>query len=210
MIDYDATDRQDDTPPVLPCVAAFVTRDAEPERELLVLRPSTGTAQLPAMMVPAGEAPPAAVARCVGALVGLASLASVRRMAVVRERLPDVTRVVLHSTPLYAGPSYTAPPLRFRMERGMRVSVREWQEEFARVSYEEYRYDADDLKIATRRSGWLTVDSFTCYIAHHLFHVSVSAAHQTAHGEWVRLSHANGLKPIHQRWFERAMPRLTR
>jgi hypothetical protein len=208
MIDYDATDRQDETPLVLPCVAAFITRDTEPERELLVLRPASGTAQLPAMMVPAGETPPATVVRCAGALVGLSSLLKIRRLAVVRERLPDMTRVVLHSTPLYAGPSFAAPPLRFRMERGMRVSVREWQEEFARVSYEEYRYDADELKIATHRSGWLTTDSFSCHIAHHLFHVPVSAAHVTAHGEWVRLSRAEGLKSIHQRWYERALPRL--
>lgn len=210
--DLDAAHPRDELPPLLPRVAALVTRDGSGERQLLIVRQGAAAPQLPNLTVDAHETPAHAVMRLQRSLLGDSPVRLERRIAVVRETLPDNTRAIVRPTLLRTGPSHEATLMRFPMARGMRVKVMEWLDEFARVTYEEYTFHEQELAIATRRAGWLTVDLLASHIEHHLFHlhaedhtlpVEPSAA-------WASLMHVSGLNPLHARWLERVRTLLTR
>ncbi len=207
---FDEDYRHDDVPPVLPCVAAFVTRERMPDHELMILRPALALPRLPSATVDMDEFPADAVLRTVQSVVGEQPLRLERRLALVRETLPEGIGTILRHAALQTGPNYAATHMRFHLDRGMRVRITEIQEEFARVSFEEYAYARDGLTITTRRAGWLTVDVLASRVEHHLFHVSVDAEATLPSGAvWLPLANASGLLPLHQHWLERARIRLT-
>lgn len=210
--EFDAGQPRDDLPPLLLRVAALVTRDPGSERELLIIRQATTALQLPDATVSLYEAPARTLTRLRRALLGEAAISAERRIAVVRETLPGNTRAIVRPTLLRTGPNHEATLMRFPLERGMRVKVTEWQEEFARVAYEEYKYQENELAIATRRAGWLTVDVLAAQIEHNLFHLAAepTATPVNAAAVWIPLSRVNGLTPVHERWLERTRTLLTR
>ena len=203
----------EDFPPLLPRVAAIVTRVRGAERDLLLVRAGTTAPQFPDATVALNETPADAVMRLPLALLGQEVARLERRIAVVRETLADNTRAVVRPTLLRTGPSHEATLMRFPLDRGMRVKVTEWQDEFARVAYEEYTFHENELAIASRRAGWLTVDVLAAQIEHHLFHLSTTEHAPTPVDKsavWLPLAHATGLMPLHAHWLERARTLLTR
>ena len=210
--EFDAEHPRDELPPLLPRVAALVTRDSGLKRELLIVRMGSAAPQLPDATVEAHEMPADAVMRLQRALLGNAAVRLERRIAVVRETLPENTRAITRATLLRTGPNHESTLMRFPLERGMRVKVTEWQDEFARVAYEEYTFQENELAIATRRAGWLTVDLLAAQVEHHLFHLSAepAAAPVDESAVWAPLSRISGLLPVHERWLERVRMLLTR
>lgn len=190
-------------------VVLLATRAANREHDLLVLQTSD-PAQLPTAPIGPAQTPADCARRLAEHLLGRHAAGNHRRVAVVRQTLPSSVRVLTRTCLLRTGPSHEATPLSFVLEPGTRVRVGEWQDEFVHVVYEEFAYQRDNLGIVTRRAGWLLADALAGHVAYHLFHLHLQPAPTPPHPTvvWLPLSHVTHLHPTHQRWLDRARPRL--
>lgn len=190
-------------------VVLLATRATDREHDLLVRQTSELT-QLPHAPIGPTQTPADCVRRLAEHLLGRHAAVNQRRIAVIRQKLPPNIHVLTRLCLLRTGPSHEATPLRFVLEHGTRVRVVEWQDEFARVIYEEFDYQRDNLGIVTRRAGWLLADALAAHVAYHLFHLHLPNTPAPPHpaAVWLPLSHVTHLQPTHQRWLERARPRL--
>jgi len=202
----------------LPRVVVFVTQRQHNRLALLVQQQPDGEAELPHADVELYEEPADASLRLLRNLTGITRPVDIQRIALVRERLPKDTRVMLRPVYLRTGPSFDATLMRFTLDRGLRVRLIEAQDDFARISFEEMALRENELVIATRRFGWVTIDALASRIEHHLFHIKVSngqieqatGARTPENLTWAPLDSPPRLTAIHQQWLERARPLLMR
>lgn len=211
-LDFDVAPTPNDPRPAIARVTLLTTRAYRREHDLLVVYPNGAPTQLPNVPLDAAQSPVDGASRLADSLLGPQSYTLKRRIAVVRQSLPPDIRILTRAGLLRTGPNHEATPLRFTLERGARVRVSDWQDDFARVVYEEFTYEANDLSIRTRRAGWVLADALGSYIEHHLFHLRPAQTdgppvHPQAY--WLPLAQVVGLLPLHQRWLERTRALLT-
>jgi hypothetical protein len=183
--------------PILVKVTTFITRDRG-EREILVLRPANNGAQLPAMPVAPDTTPETAALQVVAEKSGQAEAVMQRRLGVIVYQLEGDQYAIRRPVLLRTTPQPDATLMRFTLERGMMVRLMEMSETFARVVYEEYALNDNELAIATRRAGWVNADALTKTVEHHLFHFSCPSDSATpstpdTQAEWATLSRIPGL-----------------
>lgn len=213
---YDGENLAEEPQRALPRVAVFVTHERERDTQLLLRLHGDAGAHLPDADVHLYEAPVDAAMRLAKTLTPATDIRLVRRIALVKERLPHDTRIMLRPVFLRTGPSFEATLMRFTMERGLRVRMMESQGEFVRISYEEYAHRDPELAIATWRAGWVTADALAAQIEHHLFLFSAGSAgarDDGAHASrltWASLTRLPALSGIHAQWLERVRPLLAR
>ncbi len=220
VTDQQAGTGADHSPPALPRVTAFVTRERGPERELLIVRPATTKPHLPQMTVGLDEAPSEAAIRLIQELADSLAVTLRRRFGVIGEALQPDTRLLLRPTLLRTAPSEEATIMRFTLERGMRVRLTEMRGDFTRVVYEEYALHENELAIATRRAGWVHAGVLARQVEYHLFHLVVppprsdgSTAKLRPPGApqpmWVPLYRVPTLSRTHAHWLEHIRPFLS-
>src|SRR6187549_737077 len=119
-------------------VTAFITRPGPQETELLVFQHPQAGVQLPAGTVEPGEAPEDAVLREVEEETGLSAVVLVGLLAVIPQAFAPDEYMLTEPMALRTAPSTDAPKMRFLLQRGLRVRIREKKGDFVRAIYEEY------------------------------------------------------------------------
>lgn len=170
-------------------VTAFITRPGTQEIELLVFQHPQAGVQLPAGTVEPGEAPEDAVLREVEEETGLSTVVLVGLLAVIPQAFAPDEYMLIEPIALRTAPSVDAPKMRFLLQRGLRVRIREKKGDFVRAIYEEYDMRDNELAVSTRRVGWLPVSALTKKVPRYLYHLRLSAL---APDEWT-LTSDNGL-----------------
>lgn len=172
-------------------VTAFVTRETENGRQLLIFRHPWNGLQLPAGTVEVGESPETAVLREAAEETGLTGLVLKRPLGMQTRTLPDNHFLVLGTTRLLAAPDVAAPSANdFVFYRGSYVQLLQEKNGFAEVLMEEWNERTDPPTCLRREQGWLprhwltphiyryhywleciteTAESWTVYVDHHHF-----------------------------------------
>jgi 8-oxo-dGTP pyrophosphatase MutT (NUDIX family) len=194
-------------------VTAFITREGETERELLVFqRPDSGV-QLPGGTVEAGETVEAGLLREVHEETGLSALEVVTHLLTLDQPLDPDERVllsdaVLQSSPGDEGTLYGG----VRLRRGSYIRVVGAYEDYDKVAYPRYEVRGDEFIVVSAKTGWLARTLLTADVKRHLFHLRTtepSPNQWTAatDGEtfalyWTALSGDLGLIRLQDQWYQ--------
>lgn len=204
------------TPPAdiaLGKVTAFVTRDTERGRDLLVFRHPNAGIQLPAGTIEPEESPENAVRREVREETGLTSVEMVDYLGMRNQPLASDEYVLLRSSRLLSAKNADC-----WLGRGWRVRLRQFDGEFAEVAYEEFEMH-DRLVVKSTVEGWLPKDALTQRVERHYFHLRLTAP-TPEHWErsadmghtfmlyWDALDRIDNLVPAHQEWLNHFRDRL--
>jgi len=136
-------------------VTAFVTRQWEGERQLLLFEhPNAGT-QIPAGTVEAGESPEQAVLREAAEETGLAGFSALRYLGCVERELPGGQRIIAGSTKVHTRPEALGVNWAF-LRRGVPVTLTGRRVGgFVQVTYEEFERVPDPQYITLCITGWV-------------------------------------------------------
>lgn len=215
-------------------VAAFVTRCAGPERELLVFRHPLGGLQLPAGTVEEEEEISAAVMREVAEETGLDGVRLVRHLGSVPESPRPDGRIIARATPLYAEPRDGAATLPIPLAPGVSVpragrglSCRLLREAgrdvveagYVRVGFDMFHLGGGEWEVVDTVRGWIPVEAIATGVQRHLFHLEATlpTPDRWLHDgdvpgcelQWKRLGGSVGLVRGHSDWLARVLPLLA-
>jgi 8-oxo-dGTP pyrophosphatase MutT (NUDIX family) len=203
---------------VLGKVTAFVTRETDLGRELLVFRHPNAGVQLPAGTIEPEESPEAAVLREVWEETGLTRVEIVRSLDIMMQPLAPDERVLLQSAHLLSASDTSALHMDTVLHRGWRVRLKRIEGEFAEVAYEAFEMHVQ-LVVTSSVEGWLPANLLTQRVERHLFHLHLTASapdgwqHPADMGHtfqlyWAALDEINDLVPVQQDWLHRVRGRL--
>jgi 8-oxo-dGTP pyrophosphatase MutT (NUDIX family) len=158
-------------------VTAFVTRESERGRELLVFRHPSAGVQLPAGTVEPGETPEEAVLRELSEETGLTDVEIVRPLGLMTMDdeeigLDDDEFLLLRTVSRMRYPGEPDVPRWRRIRRGQRVHVVAQQGEYVKIHY--YRYQllkGGDFDVMRCVSGWIEMDALTKNMNRYLYHL---------------------------------------
>lgn len=156
---------------VLHKVSAFITRDKDNQRELLVFKHPTAGIQVPAGTVEADETLEQAVLREVEEEAGLTDVVIVAKLATSEQLMESDQRMVLKSTHLYEEPIKEASRTSFFVARGITVRCKETAGQFTKVGYEEYDFCPPGMTVTEKYAGWLPSSTLASRVERHLFHL---------------------------------------
>lgn len=159
---------------VLQKVTAFVTRETDAGRQLLLLRHPFAGVQLPAGTVEIGEGVKTAVVREVREETGLSAVRVQQPLVVLDENRPDGEYVVVRETAVYARPdpnSFDWATLR----RGIAVTHERAQGDFVQVTYREWDDVEQPVYVTYQITGWVPQAALTRTVQRHLFHLTTAA-----------------------------------
>ncbi|MDZ4768757.1 MAG: NUDIX domain-containing protein [Chloroflexota bacterium] len=187
-------------------VTAFITRDRNAGRELLVFfRPDDGMTQLPAGTIEEGEAPEAAVLREAAEETGLTALRIVRELS-AGWQMPfgRGTRLLTAAHPLCVERGRITASLP-RLMRGLTVHViGEPIDGWTRVSYRDYGFDHTSGAVITRweKRGWLPLSHLTDRVWRHFYHLLPIAPVGT---KWTHHDPADDGRALDLHWLPMAL-----
>lgn len=162
-------------------VTAFVTRDSERGRELLVFRHPTSGVQLPAGTIEPGETPETAVLRELEEETGVKDVEIVRSLGVMTMADEEIgldtsEYFLLRNVSRMRYPGEPDVPRWRRIRRGQRVHVVAQEGDYVKIHYYQFRLigggDFDVLRCAV---GWIDADALTTELERHLFHLRLTA-----------------------------------
>jgi len=141
--------------PVLFKVTAFVTRNFQQHKELLLFRHPNAGIQLPSGTVEEDELPEQAVLREVAEETGVKGARLAACLGYL-DTQPSSVRFVLQKTGVYARPDYSSCDVTgFQFYRGTIVSLQHCEGEFAQVTYEEWDRFPDPQVLTCQVTGWV-------------------------------------------------------
>ena len=162
-------------------ITAFVTRERDEKRELLVFRHPSAGVQLPAGSVELGEDPAAAALREVTEETGLTNIALNAFLGVRIYPLPDSGRILTRSVALLDSPDGVPPGNAF-LRRGLTVHELERLGDYSRIEFREYEMRAGALEIAAvLASGWAASADLSASVERFFYHIQ---AHEATPDEW--------------------------
>jgi 8-oxo-dGTP pyrophosphatase MutT (NUDIX family) len=136
-------------------VTAFVTREWEGERQLLLFEHPNAGVQIPAGTVEEGESPEQAVLREAAEETGLEGFSVLRYLGCARRELPAGQRVMAKTTTVYARPDVTSFDWA-RLRRGIPVVLTGRSAAgFTQVTYEEPDRVPDPQYVTMCITGWV-------------------------------------------------------
>ncbi len=154
--------------PELGKVTAFITRDTERGRELLVFtRPDAGI-QVPAGTMEAGETPEIAVMREAYEETGLTDLRLVAYLGAITPTFDPGWHHLIEQTTLHVTPGDATGRI---LTRGYPVSVLDSSGDYDQVCY-GFIHEGDVFRLDLSRTGWLPRRLLTTHIRRHLFHLT--------------------------------------
>ena len=138
-------------------VTAFITRERNGVKELLVFKHPTAGIQIPAGTVEKGEDIETAVKREVYEETGLQLVEIEVYLGCFENELEDNQRIIAETTQVYIEPNLTAIPYKRKLPKGLTVDYLSTQENFTHISYIEYEYDKfhKPIRIDTNITGWV-------------------------------------------------------
>lgn len=192
-------------------VTAFITRDGEIGRQLLVFQHPTAGVQLPSGTVEPDEHPDQAILREISEETGLTAVTKPRLLDVIEQALAPDERVVTQQSILQASPGDHGTLHNWVvLRRGQVVKVLNTEDDYLLVSYREYGMTQDVLHVVSSKIGWLHQSSLTARVRRYFYHLQPTVPTQhtwTVEDEgrilalqWVPLAQDSGLIPLHEGW----------
>lgn len=157
---------------VIEKVTAFVTRERDGVRELLVFKhPNAGT-QIPAGTVEDAEDPETAVMREVYEETGLQPVRIEKYLGYIENELDENERIVARTTQVYFRPNFNSIPHKEKLARGLTVDYNTTHKDFTRVSYVEYDRFPDPTCILFNITGWVPSENLSPIKRRHFFQLT--------------------------------------
>ena len=194
-------------------VTAFVTRERNGVRELILFRHPTAGIQIPAGTVEDGETPEAAVIREVFEETGLQGVKIEQLLGCIENELEDNDRIVAKTTQVYTNPSPSSNVYKEELTRGLTVNYNSSHTDFTHVSYVEYDSVSVPTRIRCNITGWVPSEKLSARKTRYFF--SLTALEETAEkwevkGDqdhiftlfWAPISALPPLVPPQNRWLE--------
>jgi 8-oxo-dGTP pyrophosphatase MutT (NUDIX family) len=136
-------------------VTAFVTRECNGVKEILLLRHPRAGVQIPAGTVEDGENHETAVKREVYEETGLRNVKIEKSLGCVENELGENERIIAKTTQVYSRPSLSSIAYKEELTRGLTVNYNSKHKEFTLVSYIEYDSLSNAACIRCNVAGWV-------------------------------------------------------
>ena len=155
-------------------VTAFIIRERNGVKELLVFKHPTAGIQIPAGTVEEGEEIETAVKREVYEETGLQFVEIENYLGCFENELEESERIIAETTQVYIEPNLKAIPYKRKLPKGLTVDYLSTTEDFTHSSYIEYEYDEfhKPISIDTNITGWVPNENLSAEKKRHFFHLS--------------------------------------
>jgi 8-oxo-dGTP pyrophosphatase MutT (NUDIX family) len=150
-------------------VTAFITREREGERQLLLFEHPNAGVQIPAGTVEEGESPEQAVLREAAEETGLTGFSTLRYLGCVERELPEGQRIIAGSTKVHTHPEALGVNWAF-LRRGIPVTLTGRRGGgFVQVTYEEFDRVPDPQYVTMCITGWVPDEVLADTLRRHIF-----------------------------------------
>ena len=155
-------------------VTAFIMRENNNVKELLVFKHPTAGIQIPAGTVEVGEDLETAVQREVYEETGLQFVEIEDYLGCFENELEEGQRIIAETTQVYIEPNLNAIPYRRKLPKGLTVDYHSTQKAFTYISYIEYEYDEfhKPRSIDTNITGWVPNENISAQKKRHFFQLT--------------------------------------
>ncbi len=155
-------------------VTAFIIRERNSIKELLVFKHPTAGIQIPAGTVEEGEDIETAVKREVYEETGLRFVEIEDYLGCFENELENNQRIIAETTHVYIQPNLDAMPYKRKLPKGLTVDYLSTREDFTHISYIAYEYDQfyEPICIDTNITGWVPNEKVSAQKKRHFFHLS--------------------------------------
>ncbi len=155
-------------------VTAFIVREKDGIKELLVFKHPTAGVQIPAGTVEKGENIEVAVKREAYEETGLQFVKIENYLGCFENELENNQRIIAETTPVYIEPNLSAIPYKRKLPKGLTIDYLSTQEDFTRISYIEYEYDQfyKPIHIDANITGWVPNENLSAQKKRHFFLMS--------------------------------------
>ena len=155
-------------------VTAFIIRERNGIKELLVFKHPTAGVQIPAGTVEKGEDIETAVKREAYEETGLQFVEIENYLGCFENELENNQRIIAETTQVYIEPNLTAIPYKRKLPKGLTVDYFSTQENFTHILYIEYEYDTfhNPIHIDTNITGWVPNENLSAQKKRHFFLMS--------------------------------------
>ncbi len=155
-------------------VTAFIVRERNGVKELLVFKHPTAGVQIPAGTVEKGEDIETAVRRETYEETGLQFVEIENYLGCFENELENNQRIIAETTQVYIEPSLTAIPYKRKLPKGLTVNYLSTGEDFTHISYIEYEYDKSHkpIRIDSNVTGWIPNEKLSAQKKRHFFLMS--------------------------------------
>lgn len=155
-------------------VTAFIVRERDGVKELLVFKHPTAGIQIPAGTVEKSEDIETAVKREVYEETGLRSVEIENYLGCFENELESNQRIIAETTQVYIERNLTVIPYKRKLTKGLTVDYLSIQKDFTHISYIEYEYDKfhKPIHIDSYIAGWVPNENLSAQKKRHFFHLS--------------------------------------
>ena len=153
-------------------VTAFIVRERNDIRELLVFKHATAGIQIPAGTVEEGEDLETAVKREAYEETGLKFVEIEEYLGCIENELENNQRIIAETTQVYIEPNLNAMPYQEKLTKGMAVDYHSTREDFTLMSYIEYDRHPNPTCICYNITGWVPNENISAQKERHFFHLS--------------------------------------
>ena len=155
-------------------VTAFIIRERNGVKELLVFKHPTAGVQIPAGTLEEGEDIETAVKREAYEETGLQSVEIENYLGCFENELENNQRIIAETTQVYIEPNLRAIPYKRKLPKGLTVDYLSTQKDFTHISYIEYEYDKfhKPVCIDANITGWAPNENLSAQKKRHFFLMS--------------------------------------
>ena len=153
-------------------VTAFIVRERDSVKELLVFKHPTAGIQIPAGTVEAGEDIEIAVKREAYEETGLKLVEIEEYLGCIENELENNQKIIAKTTQVYIEPNLNAMPYEKRLTRGLTVDYHSTQEDFTHISYIQYDKHPNPTCIRYNITGWVPNENLSGQKKRHFFHLT--------------------------------------
>ena len=153
-------------------VTAFITRERDGVKELLLFKHATTGIQIPAGTVEEGEELEIAVKREVYEETGLQIVEIEKYLGCVENKLGAKERIVTRTTQVYMEPNLNAMPYKQKLTRGLTVDYNSTHKDFTNISEIEYDKFPNPTCILYNITGWVPNQDLSTQKRRHFFQLT--------------------------------------
>ena len=155
-------------------VTAFIIRERDDVKELLVFKHPTAGVQIPAGTVEKGEDIETAVKREAYEETGLQLVEIENYLGCFENELENNQRIIAETTQVYIDPDLEAIPYKRKLPKGLTVDYLSIQEDFTSISYIEYEYDKSHKPVCidSNITGWVPNENLSAEKKRHFFQLT--------------------------------------
>ncbi|MYA71999.1 NUDIX domain-containing protein [Candidatus Poribacteria bacterium] len=153
-------------------VTAFIVRERNGVKELLVFKHPTAGVQIPAGTVEKSEDLETAVKREVYEETGLQFVEIEGYLGCFENELAEGERIIVETTQVYIQPDLNAMPYKEKLTKGMTVNYHSIRADFTHISYIEYDKHPNPTCICYNITGWVPNENIGVQKTRHFFLLS--------------------------------------